>query len=210
MDKSKTHIAFIDKSYIIFRGLTSMLQETGKNYRFIFYTNFDAFLKDQNSFDPDLVIINPLVIENNIKMFAQKQKSFRAKWLGILHTICNREVLYLLDGTIQITDSFDFIRNIVESFTSGIDRLNYPKGDALTPRETDILKLMVQNLLNKDIACKLHISIHTVVSHRRKIFLKTGTSKPYDLLKYAITNKIICPPALARNQELTWQNSEEV
>jgi DNA-binding CsgD family transcriptional regulator len=187
-----------------------MLQETGKSYRFNFYTNFHSFLKDQNTFDPDLVIINPLLIENNIKMFAQKRNSGRTRWLGILYTICNREVLSLLDGTIQITDSFDFIKNIVETFTQEMDQLGLPKGNALTPRETDILKLMVQNLLNKDIACKLHISVHTVISHRRKIFLKTGTNKPYDLLNYAISNKIICPPGLVRTQELTLQNSEEV
>lgn len=46
--------------------------------------------------------------------------------------------------------------------------------DSLTPREADILKLVAQNLLNREIAEKLGIQEHTVKIHRSNGFRKLG------------------------------------
>jgi len=42
----------------------------------------------------------------------------------------------------------------------------------LTPREEDVLMLVVQGLTNKAIAQKLQISVHTVESHLHHIYMK--------------------------------------
>jgi DNA-binding CsgD family transcriptional regulator len=54
-----------------------------------------------------------------------------------------------------------------------------------------VLKLLVQGSSNKEIADKLNISIHTVVSHRKNIIQKTGIKSQAGLTIYAISNKII-------------------
>ena len=46
--------------------------------------------------------------------------------------------------------------------------------DSLTPREADILKLVAQNLLNREIAEKLGIQEHTVKIHRSNGCRKLG------------------------------------
>ncbi len=178
---------------MIFIGLSGMLQQTGKNYRFCLYPNFDMFLQNLCTFKPLLVILDPSVIRNNMKVFENTRKNNTSlKWCGILHSICDREVLSMLDGTIQINDSLDFITSTIEALTSRLDEVIPPtEKEPLTTRETVIIKYMLQSLSNKEIACKLHLSIHTVRSHRRKIFFKTGTCKPYGLLTWAISNKII-------------------
>jgi DNA-binding NarL/FixJ family response regulator len=63
--------------------------------------------------------------------------------------------------------------------------------EQITERETDVLKLLVKGLSNKEIADKLNISIHTVISHRKNIIQKTGIKSQAGLTIYAISNKIV-------------------
>ena len=46
--------------------------------------------------------------------------------------------------------------------------------EPLSERETEVLEQLVNGLSNKEIADKLNISIHTVISHRKNITQKTG------------------------------------
>lgn len=63
--------------------------------------------------------------------------------------------------------------------------------ESLSGRETDVLVLLTKGLSNKEIAGKLHISIHTVISHRENIVEKTGIKSLPGLTIYAISKKII-------------------
>jgi DNA-binding NarL/FixJ family response regulator len=46
--------------------------------------------------------------------------------------------------------------------------------DPLTPRETQIARLVADGFVNKEIAAKLEISEWTVSTHMRRIFAKLG------------------------------------
>jgi DNA-binding CsgD family transcriptional regulator len=61
----------------------------------------------------------------------------------------------------------------------------------LTRRETDVLELVAKGLANKEVADKLGISIHTVISHRKNISEKTGIKSASGLTMYAVLKKII-------------------
>lgn len=63
----------------------------------------------------------------------------------------------------------------------------------LSPRERDVLKLVAQGLLNKEIAETLNISLHTVISHRKNITRKLGIKTVAGLTLYALMNGIIAP-----------------
>jgi DNA-binding CsgD family transcriptional regulator len=51
----------------------------------------------------------------------------------------------------------------------------------LTDREREIVTLLSQDLSNRDIAAKLHVSIRTVEGHIYKAMTKTGTSNRDEL-----------------------------
>jgi len=74
-----------------------------------------------------------------------------------------------------------------------LDEMNNPTLDrgSLTDRETEILKLITQELSNKQIAARLFISERTVETHRKNIFRKTNTSSLVGLLKYAFEHKLV-------------------
>jgi DNA-binding NarL/FixJ family response regulator len=56
----------------------------------------------------------------------------------------------------------------------------------LTPRETEVLKLIAEGKSNKEIADLLFISLRTTQNHRANITQKLNLKKTADLVKYAI------------------------
>lgn len=61
----------------------------------------------------------------------------------------------------------------------------------LTERENEITALVASGLTNKDIAEKLHLSPHTVHSHRKNIIKKLGVKSVSELTVYAISVGLI-------------------
>jgi two-component system response regulator NreC len=55
----------------------------------------------------------------------------------------------------------------------------------LTPRETEILRLIVEGYTNRQIGQELHISIRTVEGHRANIAEKLGMHSRVELARYA-------------------------
>lgn len=64
----------------------------------------------------------------------------------------------------------------------------FPK---LTDRELEILNLIAAELSTTEIAEKLHISFHTVESHRANLILKAGVKNTAGLILWAARNDLI-------------------
>jgi DNA-binding CsgD family transcriptional regulator len=62
--------------------------------------------------------------------------------------------------------------------------------DRLTPRQHEILRLLCQGLLVKEIAFRLKISARTVEFHKRKMMENIGVRTFAELIKYAIRQHI--------------------
>ena len=61
----------------------------------------------------------------------------------------------------------------------------------LTVRECDVLRGILQGLINKEIAEQLGISLATVITHRKNLTEKLGTRSVSALTIYAVTHGII-------------------
>lgn len=61
----------------------------------------------------------------------------------------------------------------------------------LTKREVQILKLIVNEYTNQEIADKLYISKRTVDTHRTNLLQKTGSKNTAGLVKYALTHELM-------------------
>ena len=62
---------------------------------------------------------------------------------------------------------------------------------SLTPRETDVLKLICKQLNSKEISTELHISINTVETHRKNLINKLKVKNVVGLAIYALKNNIV-------------------
>jgi len=82
---------------------------------------------------------------------------------------------------------------IIEAVKQAIQSLSEEKSlnSSLTEREIEILKLVALGNASKEIADRLNISTHTVVTHRKNITEKLGIKSISGLTVYAILNKII-------------------
>jgi DNA-binding NarL/FixJ family response regulator len=58
-------------------------------------------------------------------------------------------------------------------------------GDALTPRETDIVRLVGRGLGNKEIAFELGVSVTTIRTHLNRVYEKMGPVSRVELALYA-------------------------
>ena len=61
----------------------------------------------------------------------------------------------------------------------------------LTRRELQILKLVANGSLNKNIASKLKLSVRTVEAHRVNLTNKLGIKSTANLVKYAISKGLV-------------------
>jgi DNA-binding NarL/FixJ family response regulator len=67
-----------------------------------------------------------------------------------------------------------------------------------TPREQSVLELVVDGLMNKEIARRLDTSVRNVEKYVSRLFGKTATNSRTELVRYALENHLI-PPRDASN-----------
>lgn len=64
-------------------------------------------------------------------------------------------------------------------------------GLTITERETEIIVEISLGLSNKQIADKLHLSTHTVNTHRKNIMLKLGVNNTAGIVMFAVKNHLL-------------------
>jgi len=62
---------------------------------------------------------------------------------------------------------------------------------SLTPRETEVLQMMVKGSRTKEIAFDLNISTRTVEAHRQKMMIKFNTGDMTMLVSFAVKHKLV-------------------
>lgn len=102
---------------------------------------------------------------------------------------------YLLKNAADV-DLPAAIRDVVSGKSIGFDRVAHKDedGSELTPRETEILRLIAQGKSNRDIAALLGLSVNTVSVHRNNLMHKTRVHRTAELVLYAIRKGLISPP----------------
>jgi two-component system invasion response regulator UvrY len=63
--------------------------------------------------------------------------------------------------------------------------------EALSDREFEVLRLLVEGLGPTEIGDKLHLSVKTVSTHKARIMEKLGVGSTAELVRYALDNKLL-------------------
>lgn len=194
LNKLRIHIAIVEPSLIIYEGLsTILLQEGHTQYRLFHFDSLEEVLPEMTDNKFDLMIINPSLVKNDLKNFHRIQHAETSViCIGMLYSFFEKETLSLFDDFIQITDAPSSIIATINKLISSNQLSNkYIQKEQLSQREIEVLQQLVQGLSNKEIADRLNISTHTVISHRKNIIQKTGIKSQAGLTIYAISNKIV-------------------
>lgn len=97
-----------------------------------------------------------------------------------------------MENAIRLSDTQEVILNrILDQVRQHGQPRSDPQSETLTERERTIVRLVSLGLTNRQIAEKLFLSTHTVITHRRNIGSKLGIKSVSGLTVYAIVNNII-------------------
>ena len=189
MDKKRINIAIVESSPILFEGIQNIIQRSHLYTKSILIKDIENLGFHLNRLKIDIILINPLQIVNRVKFFTSLKSSFpQMKWVGLSYSIIDKEVLPIFDEVIQIDDHNDLIIRKIEKFCTDTQ---VESTDLLTDREINVLKEIIKGHSNKEIAENLNISIHTVMSHRKNIYLKTEIKSQAGLTVFALTHNIV-------------------
>jgi DNA-binding NarL/FixJ family response regulator len=83
---------------------------------------------------------------------------------------------------------------VLDSQLSRPPKLTGDRNEHLTPRELEILQMIVEGKSNKEIASVLDLSVNTVAVHRANIMDALGIHKTAELVVYAIRNGLVNLP----------------
>jgi LuxR family maltose regulon positive regulatory protein len=90
--------------------------------------------------------------------------------LNITNDLLNDVYKIQASGNTKIPDKF--INNLKRAIETKKSRIKNQSEFELSARELDTLKLIAENLINQEIADKLFISVNTVKTHLKNIYLK--------------------------------------
>jgi len=82
-------------------------------------------------------------------------------------------------------------QHLAPGVASGLTDEGGEERPALSPRETDVLRLMALGHTNREIGEQLSLSVRTVETHRAHIQQKLGLSSRPELTRYALSHGLI-------------------
>lgn len=194
--KHLTSILIVEPSDIIVEGLRTILEEAGG-------FNILASLCDSTNVNeriiasqPDVLIINPTLLPQPVRPFLASLQQTRPQLsiISLIYQYVEPDLLQAFKSTIDIRENRSTIISIInESFASTCDETDMDGNENadLSDRELDVLVLVAKGYSSKAIADELHISIHTVNSHRKNITHKTGIKSVAGLAVYAMLHNLM-------------------
>jgi len=191
--RRKQRILIVENAPIVTAGLQAMIN-TMSNFEVIdTEENMEWIFERITVFKPDIIIINPSVIDfscrMNVKILFQDFPQLSI--VALLHNHYDRQQLKQYHECIDIEDDKRKIEQKLRALSPRKKAKEESVNYELSSRETDILIAVSKGLMNKEIADKLNISIHTVISHRKNIIKKTGIKSVAGLTVYALLNNLI-------------------
>ena len=193
----KKKVLIVESSVIIAEGLMKILGEN--THLEVLSPLFDIeCLKGRIATGrPDILIINPTLLPQS------KRQEFSSiihdcpdmTLLAFVYQHVEQSSLRMYHGIIDIYEERSHICEIIMDCCSQQKPVSEPQTDEneyeLTKRELDVLVQIAKGLMNKEIADKLNISIHTVISHRKNITRKTNIKSVAGLAMYAMMNNLM-------------------
>ncbi|MDR2385160.1 MAG: response regulator transcription factor [Tannerella sp.] len=195
--RSKKKILIVEPSFIITSGLEKVLAES-QYFEVIALLNETDSLKNRlASYKPDILIMNPtlFVDSNNYSIRRIKNEYPKTVLVALVYQYVEISALNLFHGILDIRERKSVINETINEiyFSVNTEEQHHDEKNSyeLSKREINILILIAKGLMNKEIAGRLNISVHTVISHRKNITRKTNIKSAAGLTMYALMNNLV-------------------
>lgn len=210
----KNRIVLVDDHQMLIDGLVAILSSHQEIDIIKTYTNGNLLIDELQTIQPEIVLTDismPAIDGYELtKKIKQIQPSIHVIALSmsgniadinkmidvgisgyVLKNVGNKELIEAINkvsqGKMHFSD--DITEEMIKNKHKKQDK--YDDQPKLTDRELEILRLIVQELNNAEIADKLFISERTVETHRKNMIRKFNTKTIVGLIKYAMDNRLI-------------------
>ena len=209
----KTFVA--DTNFLIAEGLKNVLNSCSEIEVLGSASSGEEMIEQVSQLQPDVLLVdyssNKLSF-SDVTDVMRKLPSLRI--IGIVHESDVNQVKRLIKlgihGHLMNDCDKDEIIDSVKSCAKGdkffcgqvLDKLNWSEGQEsshgcdpinISERELEVLQLIAEGLTTKQIADKLHLSFHTVMTHRKNMMAKLGLNNTAGLIVYAVKENLISP-----------------
>lgn len=204
------NVAIVDDQVIILNGLQKILADAADIKVGDVYTNGDALLEGIEKTQPDVLLLDiqmpgksgfelceiiskkypklKMIALTNVDVLVQMKQMLQKGCRGYLLKDVSPEVLIKAIKTVHEGEIFlqeDFKLQLLNSLSGQAGK------QVITRREKDILKLIVEENTNQEIAGKLFLSLRTVENHRNNLLQKLNVKNTAGLVKVAITEGLV-------------------
>ncbi|MBO4599937.1 MAG: response regulator transcription factor [Bacteroidales bacterium] len=190
--KPKTNILIIEPSDIIRTGIKALIDEDE--------FSFLAPLRDLPAdlplrltrLQPDILLLNPTLLPSPARMqlAALTQARPNMSVVALVYQYVEPQLLEAFSTVLDIREQGSHVAQRLRECCQ-TEKENAEESYELSDRESEVLVLVAQGLSSKEIADRLHISIHTVNTHRKNITHKTGIKSVAGLAVYAMLHNLV-------------------
>ncbi|WP_430974037.1 LuxR C-terminal-related transcriptional regulator [Sunxiuqinia rutila] len=188
----KESVFIVHRSEIIRKGLSLILQEYFKMEitQLTTASDLSSFTGITNS---TMILMLDAQAEVNQKAIDLLKKNNEVSLVAICQDEEEAHQAQVFDYQLTLYASPVQIQKLIQIIrqSGGKPKNAMVENGELTSREKEVIKLIALGLANKEIADKLFISIHTVISHRKNLTEKLGIKSISGLTVYAIMNNLL-------------------
>ena len=209
----KTFLA--DSSVLILEGLKNVLSSQSEIDVVGTASNAEQLISGVAETRPDVLMIDYSTGDFSVFEVLELMKKYRSiRVIGIAHDCNVTDVKRLIHSGLNghlmnDCDKDEVIGSVLacakgDKFFCGqvLDKLNISEGEdpvhscepiSISERELEILQYIAEGMTTKQIATKLHLSFHTVMTHRKNMMAKLGLNNTAGLIVYAVKENLISP-----------------
>nr|ASQ39838.1 hypothetical two component transcriptional regulator Ycf29 [Glaucocystis sp. BBH] len=186
---------YLEKSGFIVRTSTNVNQTwdiLSSYYPDLFIV--DILIKDQNGYDfikqlriNEYFCLVPIIVLTVCGMTEDRIRGYKSGCDSYLTKPFDSEELLILVRRLLVRH----IQTLYSTQTSHITKKKYTHDLNLTQTEQKILSLIINGLMNKEIAAKLNVGVRNVEKYVTRLFKKTKTTSRTELVRFALENQIV-------------------
>lgn len=176
-----------EPSEILREGMVSVLRKINADFR-VFQVGDMGQLEHHLSMErPDVLIVNPGFWNGENPARGENRDML---CVALVTDLRDEQKLQGFDASVSLYDDFEQLREKLGKLEPSRQEAS-ESGKALSQREIEIVSYVVKGYTNKQIADRLCLSQHTVITHRRNIANKLQIHSSAGLTIYAIVNKLV-------------------
>lgn len=180
--------AIIDCNTLSRSRLKELLNGVFPGVETLTYSTVEGFIRDSNRHFIHFFVSDMVMIRCSDEFEPLKSRTTVLSSASCFHT---RAGYHILDITSQEREIITALKGLRETFRNGACYPDYVMDNdsettGLSPREREVLRLILQGLTSREIASSLGISLPTATFHRNNICTKLGTRSIASLTVQAI------------------------